>query len=161
MFGRAIHLGPLPYTLCGNLWRFLPVSFRPGRGQVFEPSGFGLWNMVSSWPCAGLLLPLTNALQGLLWSQPMEQAFNVAKSALAAAAKLKHPHTDLPISHMLEWSMPQTGSCWLSTPRSATSGSYWKRGSSSFSPTTNPSASQSNGMVEWMHQQLKAGFICI
>ena len=85
----------------------------------------------------------------------------VAKSALAAAAKLKHPHTDLPISHMLEWSMPQTGSCWLSTPRSATSGSYWKRGSSSFSPTTNPSASQSNGMVEWMHQQLKAGFICI
>ena len=50
------------------------------------------------------MLPLTDARQGpgksLLWSQPMDQAFNTAKSALAA--KLKHPQGDIPISLMVD-----------------------------------------------------------
>ena len=51
---------------------------------------------------AGLLLPLTDALQGpgksLLWSQPLDHAFNATKSALAMATELEHPQADFPIS---------------------------------------------------------------
>ena len=57
---------------------------------------------------AGFLLPLTDTLQGpgktLAWSPPMGQAFNAAKTALAAAAKLEHPQADFPISLMVDTS---------------------------------------------------------
>ena len=88
---------------------------------------FVLWNLDTPWPCAGchpvntpqtstfprahqlflrgeagLLLPLTDALQGpgksLLWSQPLDHAFNATKSALAMATELEHPQADFPIS---------------------------------------------------------------
>ena len=54
---------------------------------------------------AGFVLPLTDPLQGpgksLSWSPLMEQAFNTAKTALAAAAELKHPQANFPISLMV------------------------------------------------------------
>ena len=39
----------------------------------------------------------------------MEQAFNAAKTALAAAAELKHPQADFPISLMVDMSGTQVG----------------------------------------------------
>ena len=62
---------------------------------------------------AGFLLPLTDALQGpgksLAWSPLMEQAFNAAKKALAAAAELEHPKADFPISLIVDGSGTHIG----------------------------------------------------
>ena len=41
--------------------------------------------------CRTFVFPHQYASGSLLWSQPKEQAFNVAKSALAATTELKHP----------------------------------------------------------------------
>ena len=62
---------------------------------------------------AGFLLPLTNTLQGpgksLTWSPSLEQAFNIAKTALAAAAELEHSQADFPISLMVDASGTHIG----------------------------------------------------
>ena len=45
----------------------------------------------------------------MAWSPPMDQAFNAAKSALAAADELEHPQADFPISLMVDASKPSQG----------------------------------------------------
>ena len=77
------------------------VHLWPGGVKFFGTSGLGLRDppvpdrLVNFYRrflrgAAGFLLPLTDALQGpgksLAWSLLMEQAFNAAKTALAAAA---------------------------------------------------------------------------